>query len=503
MGYRLQVCAIAIAASACDVQSGSIDLILALPPSGDLRPTGMTTVGITEVASDGTSSVTTTPLIQDSTGMHFSAGDVAAGKPLVLSAELHDPSNRLVGYGAVAQAVTPSATDVVSVTLPVRKPIVYVVSDMPIATIDPTRDTTDTKYQGQLGPTGVVVVPIDGTEIAVVTTSGVQRFATATHQTVGNAIPINFGQPLDAAPVPGQRRIVVGTTSGIAVVDIDGNKVTTFAGSKADRVAVGVAGGVATAYVLSGRVTPPSGMGTCGGSSSVFSIAIDSPGAQPMAIPTGGAPLSDVSADGAVAFVSNPCAGSVTRVDNGKSQFSIAGAGVLAVEGNRLWAAGSMPPVTTPSPLGARITLESVGVDGSDTHTVQLPPKSELVYYTQDSQQELSIELHADTEIPIDMVVLPSAGQVALITRMDTHRAARGDQFGTVIPEMLITVYDVVLADTVTGAATRIRALCNLQVINGGNAEFPTWACAVPNESELPAGPEYTPTTVGAVYGGR
>ena len=496
--------AVSLAALAgCGVSSGSLDLQLSLPPMGDLRPTGMTTVGITEVQADGTSNVTTTQLVGSGGSMHFSAGDVAAGQPITLSAELRDTTNRLVGFGAVTSPVTPSATDDTTVTLQVRKPIVYVASDpsmaAPVATIDPTRDPiNDPKYQGTLPPDGIVVAPIDGTEVAVVTTSSLQRYATATHMAVGNPIPISFGTPLDAAGVPGQRRLVVGTTSGIAVVAIDSGQVTTINGSPADRVAAAVDGGVATAYLLTGRVLPAMGtMGTCSGSSSVYSIAIDTMGA-PVQVGTG--QLADIAADGKAVFGADPCMGQVRRLDAGGAlKLSVPGAAAIAVESGRLWVAGSSPSSTT----GARIVLASIGLDGNSPRMVDLPPKSEIMTYDGDPLHELSMFLHADTEIPIDLAVFPMADRVAMIARMDGYSVERDDSFGPVIPAMKATVWDVVLSDPNTGATTRIRALCDLQVINGGAAEFPNWSCADANEGEVPAGGEYTPGTVSAVYGGR
>jgi hypothetical protein len=469
---------------------------------GDLRPVGMTTVGITETKPDGSSSVTTTPLQQSAAGLHFSAGDVEAGAPITLAAELRDASNRLVGFGSISDPVTPSGSDDVSVTIPVRKPIVYVASDVPVNAIDPTRDNLDPKYQSSLPLTGVVVVPVDGTEIAVITTTSVQRYATSTHASAGKAIVLSFGTPLDAAPVPGQRRIVVGTTNGIAVVDVDAGTVATINGQRADRVTVGVVDGTATAFALSSRVQPAIGAsGTCMGSSTVYSVAIDAMGA-PMQIASG-APLADIAAEGAAVFGANPCAGQVKRLDQG-GQFSMTlpGAAALAIESHQLWAVGSAPPTST---AGAHLVIASSAIDGSGQRQVALAPKSEIMTFDGDPDQELSIFLHADTEVPLDLVVLPHADQVAIVARMDTHRAARYDTFNTkVIPEMQASVWDVLLSDPVSGATTRIRAMCKLQVIQGSvTAEFPDWSCAIATDGEAPTGGEFTPVAVGAVYGSR
>lgn len=487
--------------AACTGPSGSLDLALQLPPSGDLRPVGMTTVGVTTVRADGTASVVTTALVN---GMTFSAGDVHAGDPITLQVELRDPGTALVGYGEVDTAVTPSSTDHMSLPIPVRKPIVYVSSDHPVLAIDPTRDAVDPKYQTGLGGVGVIVVPIDGTELAMVTASGLQPIATATHMTTGQAIALSFGMPIDAAVVPGQRKVVVGTQNGLAVVDIDAGKVTTIATSRADRVAVGgsIANGF-VAYVLSNRVTPPTGAGTpCMGTSTVLSVPID--GGAAMQTVVSGVPIADIAASGDAVFGANPCAGTVKRLDaGGSAMLPLTGAAQVAIQGNRVWAAGSMPPVTGANPLGARITLGSIRLDGGDPRQLQLPPKAEVVTYDMDAAHELSIALHADTEIPLDLAILPAAERVALIARMDTHRNARGDTFGKIIPEMQITVYDVFLADPVTGATTRIRASCQLMLIMNSDAQFPNWSCASPTESEAPTGGEFVPVGVDALFGAR
>ena len=60
------------------------------------------------------------------------------------------------------------------------------------------------------------------------------------------------------------------------------------------------------------------------------------------------------------------------------------------------------------------------------------------------------------------------------------------------------TVYDVFLADPVTGATTRIRAKCSLTLIMKSDAQFPDWSCDAP-----PAGGEFVPSTVSALYGNR
>ena len=500
--------AIVLFASACTVQSGSIDLQLTLPPSGDLRPSGMTTVAITETQPDGTSVVSTTQLQDNGSSIHFTAGEVAVGVPITLAAELHDASGRLVGYGAVDTSVTPSASELVTVTIPVRKPIVFVASNMPVTTIDPTLFSNQPMYQGAISQTAVIVAPVDGNDVAVVGSSGVQLLATATNAPDGHAIAIS-GTPLDAVAVPGQRELVVGTMTGVVIVDVDTGATMQVAGMRADRVTVGGNESTGyTAYVLSGRVAPPEGAaGTCSGSSTVYSIALG--GSNPTASQIATGTIADIAADTTGAIGADPCSGNVSRLGSGgKLMLSLSGAAAVAVQNDTVWAAGSMPPDNSGTdPVGARIVLASIGTDGSSSQTTELPPKSETMLYADDTTASFARTMRADTEVPLDLAVLPSGDQLALIARMDSHDDALYDEFSgqKAVPQMDVIVHDVVLVDPTTSALARIRAMCDLTVTGGSGSEFPDWNCQPASDGGAlnPPGGQYTPSAVDAVYGSR
>jgi len=500
-----------VVATACSVsQSGTVQLELMLPPSGGLRPTGMTTVAITTQAeATGATSVTTTQLEGSGSSMHFSAGEVAVGVPITLSAELHDASGRLVGYGEVSDSITPSASELVTVTIPVRKPIVFVSSTMPVTTIDPTLYSNDPMYEGTISQSAVIVVPVDGNDVAAVSSAGVQLLATATNAPDGHAIAIS-GTPLDAIAVPGQRQLVVGTMTGVVIVDLDAGTTTQVATAEADRVAVGGSESNGyTAYVLSGRVAPPEGAmaAPCGGSSMVFAIALG--GSKPTAMQVSSSvPLADLAADETGPIGADPCDGNVSRIGSGgKLMLALPGAAAVAVQHDTVWAAGSMPPDTSGTdPVGARIVLASIGTNGSSSQSTELPPKSETMQYLDDTSASFARTMRADTEVPLDLAVLPTGDQLALIARMDSHSDALYDQFNDkAVPEMDATVHDIVLVDPTTTALTRIRANCTLTVTASSGAEFPDWGCqnAADGGALTPPGGQYTPSAVDAVYGSR
>jgi hypothetical protein len=261
-------------------------------------------------------------------------------------------------------------------------------------------------------------------------------------------------------------------------------------------------GGALTVYALSGRASPPTGTLGCTGASTVIAYALDQPNETPRMVATG--QFSDIEASGDALYAANPCTGKVTRIDGaGTLSIDVRGAGALAIEGQRLWAAGTAPSTTS---QGARVRIASVRLDGSDFQEILLAPKAEVMTYDFDDANELSLNIHADTLVPLDLAVLPGAQYVALVTRMDSHRAARFDTSTAtkVIPEMNALVHDIVLADPSTGAISqRIRAKCVLQLIANANAEFPNWSCIATSGAETPIGGESLPTTIGALYGGR
>jgi hypothetical protein len=481
--------------------TGTIELVLQLPPSGDLRPTNLATVAVGITQADGNENVTTTPL----DGMRFSAGDVPLDEPIQLRVELRDNTNRLVAFGRVEQTVNPDSSDQ-RITIPVRKPIVYISSEKAIVTLDPTVDGFDPKFQGSItGTTGGMAFPLDGTDIGVVTGGSLQRLSTADHKPAGNAINMMATGSSDAARVPGQRRMVFATGGGIVAIDVDTGDVKSLAASpKPDRIAVG--GSVETGfavYSLVGRVSPPTGTMTCTGSSMVMAYSLDDSNEQPRMVAMG--QFSDIEAVDDAVFAANPCTGRVTRIDanGGAFMMSVPSVGALAIEGSRLWAAGSASGGTG---QGSRIRLGSIRFDGTDFQEVLLAPKAEVMTYDGDQAKELALNIHADTEVALDLAVLPGAQYVAVIARMDSHRLARFDTLSgqKVIPEMDATVTDIVLADPASGGIQqRIRAKCVLTLIARTNAEFPDWSCVTLIGAEQPLGGESTPTTIGALYGGR
>lgn len=484
---------------ACGEPTGTVSLVLSLPPAGDLRPTGMATVAVGITQDDGVENVTTTPL----DGMRFEAGEVPLDEPIALRVELRDNTNRLIAFGRVEQTITPDHSNQ-RISIPVRKPIIYVSSDRAIVTLDPTLDGFDPKFQGTIGNTaGALAFPVDGTDIGVVTGGSLQRIATADHKPVGTAMDLQVTGASDAARVPGERRVVFATGGGAVVANLDTNEVRAIAPSpKPDRIAVGGAAGAFTVYALSGRVSAPTGTMTCAGSSMVIAYALDQANEQPRVVATG--QFSDIEASGDAVYASNPCTGKVTRIDgNGALSIDVRGAAALAIEGQRLWAAGTAPATMSE---GARVRIASMRLDGTDFQEVLLAPKAEVMTYDFDDAKELSLNIQADTVVPLDLAVLPGAQYVALITRMDSHRAARFDTSTAtkVIPEMNALVHDIVLADPSTGAISqRIRAKCVLTLIAQSNAEFPQWSCITATGAETPVGGESIPTTIGALYGGR
>jgi hypothetical protein len=498
---------VAAGLAGCVDGAGSLALVLQLPPPGDLRPTGMTSISVSTQVTGETANVRTTPLVMNGGALSFAAGDVAAGAPLRLGVELRDVDNRLVGVGEVDAPVTPARTGITTVDVAVRKPLIYVAGAGAVITLDTTRDALDPKYQGTISAatSPQVVVAIDGTELAVFSAGGMTRIGTADHQPKGAALAIPGGAVTDAAAVPGARKVVAATAGGVAIIDVDAATVQMVAlPDPPDRIAVGGSVEVGfVAYALSGRAPPPTGAGLCTATpSTVTGIRLDTSVAAPM---TNSAPLADLAADDHGLFAADPCHGTVLAFDttSGHKLLDVAGAAALAINDGRLWIAGSLPPTTGTDASGARITLTSAPTAGGMSQTVMLPPKGEVITYLRDPRREIAINLQADTEVPIGMAVQPGNGAIAILTRMDSHRPAKIDStFGEIIPDMTATVTDLVLADPQTGGQLhRIRTKCTL-TYDGTLSLFDMWACSTVTPSEAPSGGEFTPSAVTALFGG-
>lgn len=513
---------------------GTFDLQLVLPQDPTLRPTGMTTVTVSLTQGDQPPVATTSVL----DGNSFSAGDLPAANDVRIDVQLRDVSNRLVGVGEADSLVDLTAGKETTVEIPVRRPFVYASNGTSLLSFDPTLDSTDGDFQGQLaGVSGApqVAISVGGDRLAIVSSNAITVFATDTNKVVGNPIPLQ-GTTRDAAYVPNTRKVAVASDKGIAIVDIDSGAIQSTQIVGVERITVGPSSdGRLIAHGLIDRVAPEvNPLLECTGSSSLVSIDVDAPPATAQAFPLSAA-ISDLAAapESVGLFAALPCAGKVSRVtgdiDSGTPALedfaTLPRASVLAVAGGRVIAAGTkasdptcspscQPTSSTacsgPTPMskvnfvdtGANLVVLSIPLAGGMPVTIDLPARRETLLDESDPANAHAQVLNAFGTVPLDLVALPGGQHVGLVTTSNYYIEELQDQGFTVLPCLNASTADWLLLDLASGStASRVRTSCELVV--GQSDLFPNWKCDVPPIGEQSAFGEYVPLSVGALFGAR
>jgi len=367
----------------------------------------------------------------------------------------------------------------------------------------------------------------------------IQIVATATHKVVGNSIALS-ATIFDVAPVPGQKKVAVATSTGIAIVDIDTGTVTTAEVGAVDRVTVGPAGdGRMFAYGLVGRVSPPDvppPLAMCSGSSSVVAVSVDSPTpSAPKPLSTAVSSIAAAPAQAAV-FATLPCQGQIARIDGDPTSevaqlmltniSALKNAAAISVQGDRVWAVGTEPsrpvcangacqsnaslacPETTTNRVsyvdeGARIVVQSVPIGGTMATTVILPERRETMIDTNDNSRQHAQVLHPLASVPVDLVTLPGGQYVAVVMKNSYFIDSTFDGLQYILPCLKVTSADWMLVDMASASiAQRVRSHCMITNMRQG-AYFSSWACDDPPEAERTTQGMYIPTSVGALFGAR
>jgi hypothetical protein len=515
-------------------QSGSLTLDLTLPTSADLRPTGMTSINVVASSADiGT--LTRTSILN---GQSFSADTLPIADGVQIDVLFHDDSNRLVGVGEAPNLVDIVGDKATELTIPVRRPFIYASSGTKLYTYDPTLDPRSAKFQAVLGGVTApqLAISVGGDRLVVASTNQLQVVDTATNAVMGAPITIP-GMITDAVQIPNSHRVAVAHSTGISIVDIDLLTVTTGGGVAVDRVTVGpTLDGHLAAYGLLGRVAPPAGPDdVCMGTSSLISVDVDNPAptAKPMSL---GAAVADIAAapDTSALYGALPCAGNVSRIDAAGMTTVVSTlprAAVLTVAGEHVWAAGtkaSTPVCANSSGMvacssaavadcnatsgtvflyvtaGTNLIVQSIPLDGSAATEVDVPEPRETMISLQDDAHQHAQVLRSLAMTPLDLVTLPGGQYVSLVTTNTYYIAALAQGATVILPCLKTQTADWMLMDMASSSvASRVRTQCNLMIGTPAGTMFPDWACEDAPEGETPTQGDYTPISVGALFGAR
>lgn len=506
---------VTLALAACD-DPGSLTLRLDLPTDLQLRPAGMTTVTVETRAPDEPTRVVTTPIEFDQAGHGtFDVGELPRLPSATVTVALRTAAGRLVGYGAASDAVDLSEGADVALSIPVRRPLIYVGNrdGGDLRAMDPTRDTTDTSHQTSIDlGTGRprAILALDGARMAVVTGTSVQVFDTASHQAAGPARSV----PADVADaaVAADGWIVLAHPGGVTALDLDDGAELALVDDRAiTRVAVGLDAGVPTVFALDDRVLAPGAPDEpCQGAAQVLAVPVAGGTVRELAA---GAFADVAAAPGQEgAFAVDACADAIVTAEDGTKIAEVERPSHLVRIADTLWAAGNRLPTIvddngTPDNfaddviIGGSIQLVSVAADGGGRRRIDLPAQSQVLSNLDDPAHELSNILQADAVRPLDMAVLPANEGVALITEMTaTTTALVGSE--EYIPPMEVSVFDMKLVDVASATITQqIRLACDPVIDDTGNPTFGEWECAAAPAGTAPAGGQYEPSAIGTLFG--
>jgi hypothetical protein len=522
--------------------TGSLDLDLRLPTEADLKPTGMTTITVLASSPEMGTVANRTVL----TGTTFKAGELPVGDGVQINVLLHDVSNRLVGLGEAAELVDIVGDEKKTLQIPVRKPFIYASSGSTLYTFDPTLDPRDMKFQGRLAglTSPQVAVSVGGDQLVIGGGNQLQLVDTATHKVTG--MPITIPATIsDVAPVPRKKQVAVAHAMGISIVDLQTSTVTNAMVGAVDRVAVGpAADGRMVAYGLVGRVPPtdiPPPLATCTGASSIVAVFIDSPtvtAPKPLgaAVSAIAASPSAAKPSAAAVFATLPCGNQVARVDGDPTSETapltltklsdLKNAAAIAVQGDRVWAAGTEPstpmcltgPCTSTASLacpetttnrvsyvgqGAKLSVQSIPIAGGNATTVVLPERRETMVDTNDGSRQHAQVLHPLSSVPLDLVTLPGGQYVAVVMKNSYFIDSTFDGVQYILPCLKVSTADWMLVDMASSSiAQRVRSHCMITNMRQG-AYFSSWACDDPPEAERTTQGDYVPVSVGALFGAR
>jgi hypothetical protein len=492
----------------------SIDLVLPEDPA--LAPAGDRVAELTLVTREAGQPPRSETRAVDDPGSGLDMGVLAAGHEVDVAVELRSATQRLLGYGASPLPVAPDRDTVVR--LEVRRPYVYASGAAgQLATFDSTLDPGDDGTFGSIPLAAPVAsaATADGAELVIITTTGgigaeLHLVSTATHQPIeGAAVPI-VGPVSDLAVTADGRTAVVardGDSGGLTLVDLEAARRGEVS---VEEVALGAVGAVAIvgearAVALLARshafgcddTLPASSLAVVELSAASADSSIDL-----------GAPIADIAADGDAVYLADPCGGAIEElaVDPAGAPapvFALEAATAVAVQGGRVWGAGTLPLSGSD---GARVVLASSDREGRDMTTVSLPPTQERARSTdfEGDDQRVEIVIEADRLRPFELVALPGGDLVALLTEGYFHSEEWTDVFGDpVVSEIELTTFEYLLVQASSRAVVhRVRTFCDGTASSG--ATLANFECGEQADQHTLDDPDmYRPLQLSAIYGGR
>ena len=515
-------CVVAAATTAACSAGGAMSIDLVLPEDPALSPAGDQVAELTLVTWEPGQPPQSESRAVDDPGEGVDMGVLTAGREVGVAVELRSATQRLLGYGASPLPVAPDRDDDTVVSLQVRRPYVYGAGAADhLDAFDSTLDPGDEGSFGSIALAAPVAsaVTADGAELVVITADGdtaaeLHLVSTATHQPIeGAAVPITGPVSDLAVTADGSLAVVArdGESGGLIVVDLAAAR---RGEAQVEEVALGAVGAVALVQPAGGparavALIDRSRAFGCDDALPASSLAVVD-----LAAPDAGrsidlaGPIADIAADLDAVYLADPCDGAIERLTDlpagtPEALFALEAARAVAVQGGRVWGAGTVPLSGSD---GARVVLTSSDPQGADMTSVSLPPAQERARSTdfEGDDQRVEIVIEADKLRPFELVALPGGDLVALLTEGYFHSEEWTDIFGDpVVSEIELTTFEYLLVQASSRAVVhRLRTFCDGTATSGATLE--NFECGEQSDQHVLDDPDmYRPLQLSAIYGGR
>jgi hypothetical protein len=153
---------------------------------------------------------------------------------------------------------------------------------------------------------------------------------------------------------------------------------------------------------------------------------------------------------------------------------------------------------------GSQVILQSIPLGGGMPIEVTLPPRRETMISTDDPAMAEAQVLPALGLTPVDLVVLPGAQYVGVVTQSLYYTVERVTSTNLILlPCLKASTGDWMLVDMASSSiAERVRTACMLTT-GPSDLEFRNWACDTPPAGEKSAFADYLPISIGSLFGAR
>lgn len=512
---------LALSLAAGCVDEGSVTLRFDVPEAEALRPAGAETLTLVARVGEDAPRATTA---QIGDGSSIDLGQLPIEDEVWLAAEMRTAQERLVGYGQAAGPLAIEAGADVEATIPVRRPFVYLAgAGARLVSLDASVPAS-AAYQGMLAAPGTpeVIADVAGTELATITGAGALSYVdTSTHAASTRAAVPLPAAPLDAVATPDGAFLVVGhggAAPQVSVVDVaTGGVEAAVLDAPAERVAVtrgsdGAWWGVA----LLGRATTD----TQCAPSRLAAFPLATPANETAAVIATSIGISDLGGDArtGLVLVADRCGDRVLRfdpvagaLDTTTPVMTLPAPTAVAATDGRAWAVGHDRMETDSSQvpdgvIDAWLVLGSATIGGDGAGVDALPPVVERVRATEVDypDQAITQDLHANTVVASDLVILPGGEQLGLRVAVELHGDEFQNIFGDiVIPELDMTTEEYWLVEASTRVPSqRVRTECALVVGPCSSVcILREWDCNP--DLDAPQVGEFTATGMVALFGAR